>query len=99
MYYELLQAAFYAVHREKSKINIELSGTKLSMALLLYEKNNNKLLGKLKQLVPKYIKVLPYDDMTGKPFINLPSKRLLYSVDYDFKDDGGLKSTDIVFTI
>ena len=57
-------------------------------------KTNRKFPARLDSLTPRYLKTVPIDLFTGKPFRYKPSRNgyLLYSVGQNMKDDAG-KST------
>ena len=44
----------------------------------------------LDALVPKYISAVPRDPFDGKPLRYDSKKKIVYSVGYNLKDDGGM---------
>lgn len=76
-----------AEHRGQTKMRL----VKTAVALERYRKALGRFPAKLSALQPRFLKKLPVDLFTEKPFHYKPAKRsyLLYSVGPNGKDDGG----------
>lgn len=68
---------------------IELAATKLLFALRAYQLGKNSLPDSLDRLVPIYISSIPMDPYDGKQLKYSVSKKVIYSIGKDNKDDGG----------
>jgi hypothetical protein len=82
---------FRLVHT-KARINGQLDGTRLVVALRLFEKRTGKLPATLAELVPAYLPAVPRDPYDGRPFRYSPEKRVVYAVGMDLKDSDGTKA-------
>lgn len=72
-------------------LECQIAGTRLVLALRLFEMREGHLPARLEQLVPAYLSEVPRDPYDGKRFRYLPEKRLVYAVGQDLKDAGGSK--------
>ncbi|HEX5400035.1 MAG TPA: hypothetical protein VFY06_13400 [Verrucomicrobiae bacterium] len=89
----------------KCRENVNVTATKLLIALKIYKMRHGKLPASLADLVPEELSQVPMDDFDGKAFRYAPEQKLIYSVGPDLKDDGGTgfrktsKDYDIPFKI
>ncbi len=80
--------------------NVALAATRLLLALKGYKLDHGKLPDSLDALVPGYIEAVPIDDFDGEPMRYSKEKRVIYSVGYDLKDNGGGdEEKDIIYKI
>lgn len=77
---------------KKSSTNVKEEATLGMLAIKAFQLKHGKLPETLGELVPEFLPVVPLDDYDGKPLRYQPTKRLLYSVGSDFKDDGGVET-------
>jgi len=102
-YYDLIsigKGTFY--FQQKCSLNTLVSATEILLALAVYEKEYGKLPDRLEELTPEYISKAPKDDFNGKSLNYIPEKRMVYSVGYNLKDDGGKQDeckSDLVFVL
>lgn len=67
-----------------------IRGTRVVLALRLYERVNGRLPETLDELVPKFIEAIPTDGFDGKPLRYSKERRLVWSIGRDLKDYGGI---------
>ncbi|MHC4951938.1 MAG: hypothetical protein ACYTEU_13295 [Planctomycetota bacterium] len=68
-----------------------------TLAILRFEKENNRLPDNLNELLEKgYLKTLPMDPYSDKPLVYKKTDDgfILYSVGLNFTDEGGVSGTD-----
>ena len=87
----LLMPAFDTMRLSRDRTRAKLQLTIIAIALERHRKATGKFPDRLSDLQPRYLKKLPQDLFTEKPFRYKPSKTgyLLYSVGPNMKDDGG----------
>lgn len=72
-----------------SQENVDVTATRLLVALKIYRVRHGQLPESLSELVPEFFPKVPIDDFDGKPFRYLADRKLIYSVGPDLKDSGG----------
>jgi hypothetical protein len=93
---EFMLPAKDVVREKVAEAECKAGGVRLVLALRAYELEKSAWPDKLEALVPDYLPALPRDPYDGAPsFRYAPSKRLVYAVGPDFKDDGGEEGKDI----
>lgn len=87
----LFMPALKQVGVAEDRATTRLKLLRLAIALERYRKANENFPAKLADLQPKFVKKLPQDYFTEKPFRYRPAKDayLLYSIGINLKDDGG----------
>ncbi len=70
--------------------------TQTVIACERYRLGYGKLPERLEDLVPAFLDAVPSDTFDGKSMRYNPENKIIYSVDSDFKDDGGDENHDIV---
>ena len=70
--------------------NVEISATRVLLALKACQTDTGKLPDSLEALVPDYIEAVPEDPFDGKPLKYSAEKKVVYSVGVDLKDAGGV---------
>lgn len=73
---------------------VEISATRLLIAMKRYQLETGKLPEALADLVPKYIDRIPEDPFDGKPLRYSPGKKLIYSIGSDLEDSGGTEDEE-----
>ncbi len=76
-------------HLRKCELELEVSATRVLMALKAYKAENGALPESLDELVPEYIAEVPRDPFDGQPLRYSREKKIIYSVGEDLEDDGG----------
>jgi len=71
-------------------------GTRLALALRLYEEQHGALPEGLGALVPGWLEAVPVDPYDGQLFRYDHARRLVYSVGANRRDDGGPRTGDDV---
>lgn len=77
-------------------------GTRLSLALRLYELEHGELPERLEALAPHWLEAVPVDPYDGRPFRYDRTRRLVYSAGPNRRDDGGGvrgNSDDVLFQV
>jgi hypothetical protein len=74
-------------------------GTRLSLALRLYEQEHGELPERLEALAPRWIEAPPVDPYDGRPFRYDRARRLVYAVGANRRDDGGARGEDVLFPV
>ena len=81
-------------------------GTRLMLALQLYEAERGDLPARLDDLAPRWIEAVPADPYDGRPFRYDRGRRLVYAVGPNGRDDGGRREEargncgdDVLFSI
>ncbi len=69
------------------------------IAMKAFKVENNKLSDSLDELIPEYLQSLPQDSFTQKPVIYDSSRKIVYSVGENLKDDSGDEEEGIVCKI
>ena len=69
--------------------------TELRIALLMYQARNGRHPKTLNALVPEYIPAIPRDPFDGKPLRYNSKKKIIYSVGFNLKDDGGAANKNV----
>jgi hypothetical protein len=64
-------------------------GTRLALALRLYEQEHGELPERLDALAPAWIEAVPADPYGGQPFRYNRTRRLVYSIGPNLRDDDG----------
>ena len=73
-------------------------GTRLALALRLYEQEHGELPERLDALVPVWIEAVPVDPYDGQSFRYHRVRRLVYSIGPNRRDDGGSRD-DVLFPV
>lgn len=73
-------------------------GTRLSLALWMYEREHGALPQRLEALAPAWIEAVPGDPYCGQSFRYDRTRRLVYSVGPNRRDDGG-RLDDVLFPV
>jgi hypothetical protein len=73
--------------------------TILLLALRAYYADNQTLPLQISELVPKYASSIPEDPFDNKPLRYILSKKIIYSVGPDMKENGGDKEKDIAIDL
>ncbi len=98
----LVQPSYYKYFAKNISYQVNLHIARTVVALEEYRlAHGSQLPTKLDQLVPEYIEVLPVD-LYGGTHIRyrvIDGGYIVYSVGEDYKDDGGIPDSDIVFTV
>jgi hypothetical protein len=89
IFFQLLGPSSKSFSIRKSREMVNVTATRLLLALKIYKMRHDKLPESLSELVPEFFPQVPLDDFDGKPFRYLPGKKLIYSVGPDLKDSGG----------
>jgi hypothetical protein len=87
--FEMIEPALKSVSSRKSREDVNVTATRLLLALKIYKMRHDKLPDSLSELTPEFFPQIPIDDFDGKPFRYLPDKKIIYSVGPDLKDSGG----------
>lgn len=87
--FEMLEPSLKSCLSLKCRENVDVTATRLLLALKIYKMQHGKLPASLSELVPEFFPQVPIDDFDGKPFRYLPDQKLIYSVGPDLKDSGG----------
>jgi hypothetical protein len=77
------------ISTRKSREDVDVTATRLLLALKIYKMRCGKLPESLSALAPEFFPQVPIDDFDGRPFRYLPDKKLIYSVGPDLKDLSG----------
>ncbi|HEU6448469.1 MAG TPA: hypothetical protein VFV23_08535 [Verrucomicrobiae bacterium] len=103
--FDLLEPSVKSFAVRKSRENVDITATRILLALKIYKLRHGKLPGSLSELAPEFFSEIPIDDFDGKPFRYSPEKKIIYSVGPDLKDSGGKerikysKDYDLLFKI
>mgnify|MGYP006288089167 FL=1 len=82
-------SALEAYHDDKCELELQVSATRVLMALKAYKAENDALPESLGDLVPEYIAEVPQDPYDGQPLRYSREKEIIYSVGEDLEDGGG----------
>jgi hypothetical protein len=77
------------VLEQKCSENVAQAATRILLAMKAYKLEKGKLPATLAELVPEYLDSVPLDDYDGQPMRYNATKKVVYSVGKDLKDDGG----------
>ncbi len=94
----MLVPSLFRVLEQKTRVEAEISATRVIIALNRYLREEGSLPDDLQALVPKYIPEVPVDPFDCKPFRYSKSEEIVYSVGEDLIDSGG-SLEDIVFEV
>lgn len=65
-------------------------------AIKIYENDNGKLPEKGSVLIPKYLDRIPEDPFSRKPLKYSAKRKMIYSIGFDLKDNGGLSKKEFI---
>ncbi len=69
------------------------------IAMKAFKLENNKLFDSLDELIPDYLQSLSQDSFIKKPSIYDSSRKIVYSVGKNLKDNAGDEEEDIVYKL
>ena len=96
---DLVQPKFGERVEQAVKFDAKCQLLKAMIAIKAFKVENNKLPDSLDELIPGYLQSLPQDSFIRKPVIYDSSKKIVYSVDGNLKDDAGDEDKDIVYKL
>jgi hypothetical protein len=104
MFADIMTPSWPGFLSSKCRENSTIAATQAVLALQCYKADHGEYPAQLDALVPRYLPALPLDDFDGLPLRYLRDKKILYSIDRDLIDSGGLRSTngttaDLVFDL
>ncbi|HOO56892.1 MAG TPA: hypothetical protein PLN69_08710 [bacterium] len=76
--------------RRRCYNDFAVRGIGIKIAVMLYEKENDKLPDTIDELVGKYMTTIPSDPFDGKPVRYSRKHKTIYTVGEDLVDDGGI---------
>ena len=94
---DLVQPKFGERVEQAVKFDAKCQLLKAMIAIKAFKVENNNLPDSLVELIPDYLQSLPQDPFIQKPVIYDSSKKIVYSVDENLKDDAGDEEKDLVY--
>lgn len=79
-----------AVEDLRYRGSVELTVTRVLLAMKAFKAEKGRLPETLGELVPGYLEAVPLDDYDGQPLRYSAEKKVIYSVGEDLKDGGGM---------
>ena len=89
MFYDLMMPAMVKPLERKSSIDAQVRATQTILALRAYQLTHGKLPDNLDALVPEFLDQVPVDAYNGQPLHYSAERKIVYSVGWNLKDDGG----------
>ncbi len=96
---DILQPKFRERVEQVVRFDAKCQLLKAMIAIKAFKVENNMLPDSLDKLIPDYLQSLPQDSFIRKPVIYDSSKKIIYSVDENLKDDAGDEEKDLVYKL